>query len=123
MASEFGRVAMRKDDPEGGSVAIKVSLPPIDSFPPPIAANYFTVSRVGGLVQLTVGFVDLHAAAVQATGLRTDPASVDEPLRVLVTHRIVLDPTILVDLKGKIDQIVALMRTTVPCLRRNPSHD
>lgn len=119
MGKAMGGTAKDKEMAEPRSMTVKVALPSPDTFPPAGAANYFAVSRVGAMVQLLVGFVDLHATATFAEAVRKGEMNADEPadpLRVMVTHRTVLDALTLVTLKGKIDQMVSIMREdgTIP---------
>jgi hypothetical protein len=108
MARDLGRV--KEELVEGNSVTVQVNLPSPDLMPPPVAANYFTLSRVGTLVQFTIGFVDVHAAARLAAHLKDNPSETDKSINVMVTHRIVLDANALADFKGKVDRIVAAMK-------------
>ena len=56
--------------------------------PPPEAANWFRLARVGQEVQLLVGFIDLGAIHVAVSAAKT--GSKPDPVPVEVSHRFVV---------------------------------
>lgn len=97
------------DTAETQLLAIDPGLDDLE-LPSPQVVNYVTLVRLGTLVQLTVGFVDIRAIVRRiAAHRRGEAAEAARSVPTEISSRIVMDPQTFHELKRRVDIIHAAM--------------
>ena len=103
------------DKAEKGFLSIDPQLDDLE-LPSPQIVNYVTLARVGTLVQITSGFMDIRAIAAKIGELKEKGEAAENvapmPFPVAVSSRIIMDAQTFHELKKRVDIIHASMGKT-----------
>lgn len=86
-----------------GDLIVEARFP--EHLPLPVAANHFRITRLGGDVQLTLGYIDLSSLTDALDTAKESDATVSVELPVDVGHRVTMGPRAFQDLKDKVNYI------------------